>query len=268
MVQFDLNSSTLIPFVSNKSQIGCVTLWRGQRQGEMAKESGDFLHRFIPHLEAALVLSQALQSARERALRAEAALGASPTAVVLLSADGHLTYMNEAAERLTRGQDGIRVQRNRLAACDPLRQNRLDALISFAAAASGAAFAQPGGAITLPRASGKRPLQALVSPLRLAKQPGQSPSAHVLIFITYPEASVDLPREILSVLYDLISSEVEVANGLLAGLSLEQIAAIREVSRGTVRTQIKSLLHKTGTRRQSDLIRLLLSLPKTVPIEN
>jgi DNA-binding CsgD family transcriptional regulator len=86
--------------------------------------------------------------------------------------------------------------------------------------------------------------------------------------ITNAEASAALPREILSVLFGFTSSEVEVANGLLAGLSLEQIAESREVSQGTTRTQLKSLLHKTGTRRQGELIRLLLSLPKTLPMES
>lgn len=267
MANFGLNSSTLVPFVSNTSHIGCVTLWRGKRQGEMPKESDKLLQLLIPHLRSALAMSHALQAARERGLLVEAALGATPTAVILLGADRCLLHMNEAAERLARGQDGVRFQRNRLVASDTSRQNRLEALIALASAASGAAPAQPGGAISLPRPSGKRPLQALVSPLRLATQ-GQSPSARVLVLITDPEASVDVPREILSVLYGLTSSEVEVANGLLAGLSLEQIAAVREVSWGTVRTQIKSLMHKTGTRRQSELIRLLLSLPKTLPIES
>ena len=221
----------------------------------------------IPHLRSALGTLKALESISERAFRAEAVLGATPTPAFLLSADGSLVYMNEAAERLARRQDGIRVHRDRLVASDTSRQARLQALISCAAAASGAAATQPGGAITLPRSSSGRPLSALVSPLRLAND-GQVSPAHVLVLITDPEASAALPPAVLSFLYALTSSEVEVANGLMAGLSLERIAEAREVSLGTARTQLKSLLHKTGTRRQAELVRLLLSLPKTFPTEN
>lgn len=262
MVCFGLSSSTLVPFVSSTARIGCVTLWRSAREGDLSKESEDLLQMLIPHLRSALGTLKALESSSERAFRAEAVLGATPTPAFLLSEDGSLVYMNEAAERLARRQDGIRVHRNRLVASDTSRQARLQALICYAAAASGAAATQPGGAITLPRSSGGRPLSALVSPLRLAND-GQVSPAHVLVLITDPEASAALPRAMLSFLYALTSSEVEVANGLLAGLSLERIAEAREVSLGTARTQLKSLLHKTGTRRQAELVRLLLSLPRT-----
>jgi DNA-binding CsgD family transcriptional regulator len=33
------------------------------------------------------------------------------------------------------------------------------------------------------------------------------------------------------------------------------------IGRETVRTQIKSIFHKTGTQRQGELVRLLSSLP-------
>ena len=266
--RFDLHYSTLLPFAPATGQAESIlTLWRGEQQGHMPREYEALLAALIPHLKSAVGIKQALVAAGERALRAEAALDAMPTAAFLLKADGSLAYMNKAAEHLARRQDGIRILRNRLVASDVSRQARLQALISFAAAASGAASVQPGGAVTLPRASSERSLYALVSPLRLANQ-GQGSPAHVLVLITNAEASAALPREILSVLFGFTSSEVEVANGLLAGLSLEQIAESREVSQGTVRTQLKSLLHKTGTRRQGELIRLLLSLPKTLPMES
>jgi DNA-binding CsgD family transcriptional regulator len=46
------------------------------------------------------------------------------------------------------------------------------------------------------------------------------------------------------------------------GYSLEEIASLRKVSVGTVRNQLKAMLSKTGTSRQSDLIRLLMTLPQ------
>ncbi len=46
------------------------------------------------------------------------------------------------------------------------------------------------------------------------------------------------------------------------GYSLEEIANLRHVSPGTVRIQIKSLLGKTGTACQADLVRLLMTLPQ------
>ncbi len=44
-------------------------------------------------------------------------------------------------------------------------------------------------------------------------------------------------------------------------LACAEIASHRRVSLGTVRNQTKSLLSKTKTDRQSDLVRLLMTLP-------
>ncbi|MCG8436647.1 MAG: LuxR C-terminal-related transcriptional regulator [Pseudomonadales bacterium] len=57
--------------------------------------------------------------------------------------------------------------------------------------------------------------------------------------------------------YRFTPAETDVASYLLQGKSANDIAAIRHSSRETVRSQIKSLLQKTGTRRQAALITLL-----------
>jgi DNA-binding CsgD family transcriptional regulator len=65
----------------------------------------------------------------------------------------------------------------------------------------------------------------------------------------------------LQQLYGFTPAETEIANGLATGFSPEGIASIRGASVETVRSQIKSLLLKTDTRRQIDLVRLLCRLP-------
>jgi len=64
--------------------------------------------------------------------------------------------------------------------------------------------------------------------------------------------------------YSLTEAETEVANGLLTGYSLEEIAALRKVQVGTVRHQVKSMMAKTGTGKQTDMVRLLMTLPRMV----
>ncbi len=46
------------------------------------------------------------------------------------------------------------------------------------------------------------------------------------------------------------------------GYSLQEIASLRRVSIGTVRNQLKSIMDKTTTSRQSELVRLLMNLPR------
>jgi DNA-binding CsgD family transcriptional regulator len=48
---------------------------------------------------------------------------------------------------------------------------------------------------------------------------------------------------------------------LAGGQRLEDVAQERGVRMPTLRTQLRAILDKTGTRRQADLMRLVIALP-------
>ena len=62
--------------------------------------------------------------------------------------------------------------------------------------------------------------------------------------------------------FGLTPAEARVAVRLADGLNAEQIAAERSASLLTVRTQIRSILAKTGVRRQPELVRMLVEMPE------
>lgn len=61
--------------------------------------------------------------------------------------------------------------------------------------------------------------------------------------------------------FDLTPAETEVTTCLMEGRSLQEIAGQRGVRLSTIRSQIKSILSKTGVNRQIDLVRLIARLP-------
>ena len=63
----------------------------------------------------------------------------------------------------------------------------------------------------------------------------------------------------LSATFCLTYAEARMAGRLAAGLSVAEIASEFNVSIATLRTQLSSVFDKTGTRRQADLVRLLLA---------
>jgi DNA-binding CsgD family transcriptional regulator len=67
--------------------------------------------------------------------------------------------------------------------------------------------------------------------------------------------------EILKGLFELSPAEARVAQGIAARWTVEEIADRSNVSRETVRSQLKTVLAKTGTKRQLDLAVMLLGLP-------
>jgi DNA-binding NarL/FixJ family response regulator len=77
-------------------------------------------------------------------------------------------------------------------------------------------------------------LQVFVTPLRLS-DPNRS-GVRALVMATDPDKTVVFPDTILRQLYGLTPAETEVANGLLTGFSVEEIARVRRVSISTVRS--------------------------------
>ena len=239
-----------------------ISMWRGEGRPELHAEARYLLKLVMPHIQTALQVRQVLNAAEHRAHNAETLLDMSTAAAMLLDDDGGLVFMNQAAHALTMENDGIRVHGEQVAPTDPASRMEFRGLVLAAAALN---HEHPGGALTLERASGKRALQVLVTPFR----PTDAFRSHarVLVLATDPEMKVNFPDAILRALYDLTPAETEIANGLLTGFSLEEVALLRKVSVATIRSQMKALLNKTDTRRQSELVRLLSSLPRTAPGE-
>jgi pimeloyl-ACP methyl ester carboxylesterase/DNA-binding CsgD family transcriptional regulator len=68
--------------------------------------------------------------------------------------------------------------------------------------------------------------------------------------------------------FSLSTAEIEIAECLVEGAGIAEIAGRRSSSVNTVRTQVKNLLSKTGAGSQTELVRLLMSLNKVSEQKN
>ena len=84
-------------------------------------------------------------------------------------------------------------------------------------------------------------------------------STAAILVLSRPKAGQNDASLLLS-LFDLTAAEVDVANGLAAGLTVKEIAAQKGRSVSTIRNQLRNVMTKTGSSRQADLIILLNSL--------
>ena len=76
-----------------------------------------------------------------------------------------------------------------------------------------------------------------------------------------------LPSEdLLRTLFNLTRAEIALAAKLASGQTLTEAAEVTCTSRETARTHLKSILPKTGTRRQSELTALLTGLTLMRPV--
>jgi len=255
-----LAHSTFMVLSMSPRKYELISMWRGAGRPQLDHDAKELLRLVMPHIQTSLQVRQVLGAAERRAQNAEALLDSSATASILLDEHGYVVFTNKAAQAMLEDADGLRVYADQIAPTDASSRMALRSLILAAAAPN---QQDPGGAIALERRSGKRALQVLVTPFRPTQT--RRSTARVLVLVTDPELKVNFPDEILRSLYDFTPAETEIANGLLTGFSLEEIAVLRRVSVATVRSQMKSVFGKTDTQRQADLVRLLASLPRTVP---
>lgn len=81
-------------------------------------------------------------------------------------------------------------------------------------------------------------------------------ASHIIIVTPVMAPAAPLTN-LLAGLFDLTPAEAAVARGIASGDSIPSFAKRNGVSSETVRTQLRAVFEKTGTRRQADLVRLL-----------
>jgi DNA-binding CsgD family transcriptional regulator len=192
----------------------------------------------------------------------EAALNQLRSSVVVVDEAGHVEFANRAAEALFSEADGIRIANGALrcdqgATAKSLRRHLREALEHSSGVREAA-----GGTVPIRRPSGRRTLSALVAPLarRLGRSLGlwndEAPAA--IVVFSEPERVDDSPEPLLRELFGLTSAEARVVWALARGLSPEEHAEEAGVALSTVRWQLKQAFSKTDTRRQAELVALVL----------
>ena len=230
-------------------------LHRSYRRGPLDREEKRFLETLTPHLSRALEIHRRVAVTRHEAEVLEGTLDRLRLGVVLLSADGRVLELNREARRIMDLEDGLLCLRRELLASTPSETARLRSLFGACPPSGGLGACN---VLRLARPSGRRPFEVLVAPVRAGR--AASPGASVALFITDPERA-DHPQRQLRDLYELTDSEAAVCELLMQGYDLRQISERRNVALATTRTQIKSILSKTGARRQAQLVSLLLKSP-------
>lgn len=242
-------------------EAGLFPFWRSPQQGPMDCASIQLLETLIPHVQTALQLRMKVMGCNLSNLFAEAALDAMSIAAFLVTSRGRVHHMNQLAAAYVRSGDCLVLQDGRLTASDSHASAELELLIA-AAAASGrnCPKAAPGGGIRLSRRFTQTMLQVSVIPVPEHHQLAGRDSL-ALVFVNDPSASPKSRSALMQQLYGLTPAEIRVANLLLEGIEVREAAERLSMALETCRFHVKRVMAKTGTHRQTELMRLMLLLP-------
>lgn len=261
--KFDTCEMACLSAVGTPLVFEALSVYRGPSDDEFSLRNLALLESIAPHLKTALSMRRKLLALESRVSDLEAAFDQISSAFVLIDAAGKIALVNESSRQILDRRDGIWLQNGKLSAQSMTENARLREIQTKAILAASGKSTANAGAMLVSRGSGS-PLQLIASPLRSFKGPMPG-NAVVIIFITDPDQRTAAPAEVLRILFTLTPAEGRLALSLLNGNSLAEAAELNEVGRETVRSQLKSIFHKTGTQRQGELIRLLAStsVPRT-----
>jgi DNA-binding CsgD family transcriptional regulator/PAS domain-containing protein len=257
-VPHDLFASLAVKVRHEPSASAVLCLGRPRSAGEFEARESALMSHLAPHLLRAVEINQRLAGLETELAHIELALERLAQPAIIVDADSRIRFANRAARELLASADGLSSDHDGLRAATPRLTGELRGLIARAAAAPGDGAV--GSMLALARASLKRPLSALVTPLSVAgTAPFLAPSARAaLVLVADPERTPTLPPERLRRLYRLTRTEATVALAVASGDGLQTVADRLGVARPTVATHLARIFEKTGTRRQAELVRLVL----------
>ena len=183
-------------------------------------------------------------------------LDRNPAAILLLDERERIVYANRRAAALHAAGDGVRLS-DRLVLTHRQDHAKLQGLITRTIL--DATRPDAGGAIQARRPSNKRPYAVLVSPVVGRYPTLSSLRPAVCVVIVDPDAEPSMPVGRLRAVLGLTEAEARLAALLAAGHELREAASRLNITYGAARTRLGVIFQKTNTRRQGELVKLLLT---------
>jgi DNA-binding CsgD family transcriptional regulator len=218
------------------------------------------LAALVPHLQRAVTIGRLFDQGKAAETALATTLDHVEAAVLLVAADGAIAFANEPAKAMLAEGTMIRAAGNALRAVSS-ETDRILRDIFQSAEKGDASVGIRGVAVPLTASSQERWF-AHVLPLTSGnrRQAGLAYAAVAAIFIRKTVPDAPPPLEAIAKLYKLTASEVRVLDAVLKANGVKAMAEMLGVSQATVKTHLHNLFRKTGTKRQSDLVKLLAGL--------
>ena len=238
-----------------------------ERQAAPAAEI--VLGELVLHLAQAARIADLTLGAGQAQIEARNFLELSSFPTFIVDAACRIHAMNGRGEVLLRVGTGLVLGMDRtLQAVEPEDTAHLQdavAQASLSVSARSAVMGLKSGARKAPRVLTLTPLSAL-SRTDLPCGGGCAQQGRVAIMVIDGADQLRLGRDALWAMFDLTAREAELALALLEGRTMPELARAQAVSKQTLRNQLSSILRKTGTTRQSELVALLLQMARALPL--
>jgi DNA-binding CsgD family transcriptional regulator len=239
-----------------------LSINRPKRSGAFAGDESNFLSSLVPHVERSLRIHRKLTRLHFEIAVQRHAFQSLGYASFLVAGSMRVAWMDEAADELVRQGRYLAIRNGKLRLLEEGADRQLKSLvqqgITNGFATESSAHAEPR--IFLQTAGSTGPRAVWVLPQRRQPDLAQKPAVLVVV-----ESRRDAPAEgvdfdLLKSRYGLTTAECRISILLVNGFTPREISEKLNRSLGTVRNQLKGILHKTDSRRQTELVSKILRM--------
>lgn len=238
--------------------IAVLTINREVQAGFYDAQELQLAQALLPHLRNVYALQQRLGWLECTFQSFRSALDQQVDGILLLGADGRVLFSNIAAQRMESDRLFFLLPDGRLGVPWSADEHELRKVLQRVSEVDAA---EP---VIQPLHGRDGQLAGMCKLCPAAMLSGEQWSefqVRVIVFIKAVAAtSLDLVARRLESQWGFTHAEGQLAHWLMQGLSLDEAAERIGVSKNTVRSQLRALFYKTETRRQAELVRLLLQL--------
>lgn len=205
----------------------------------------------IRHFARAIKIAKRLIDADEQHNVVLSLLDRMPIALVLVDAKARVIETNALANDLLSSEDGLKVVSGILDSGSSNNKRLFNAIEMISKHDSDLTR---GESLSITNEKTQNNIMLFIAPL---KQLSTQQNASVAVFISQRKSMpLSLPKKFAEQ-YCLTKKELDVTEQLVRGLSIKNISEQASVSQHTIRSQVKSILKKTGTSRQAELVSLI-----------
>jgi DNA-binding CsgD family transcriptional regulator len=254
----------LVDFASavlEKSAIGAAIfgVHRHERHGLADAEMRRRMRLIIPHIRRAALIGRVIDLKRIEAATLVDLLDSISAGMFLVNANGRIVHANASGHAMLADGSLLRADDGTLTPNDADAEQALDDV--FATAGGGdAAVGVKGIAVPLTRRDGNRYV-AHVLPLTSGerRRAGATYAAVAAVFVQKAPLETPSPHEVIRKHYKLTPTELRVLFAIVHVGGVPEAAEALGMAASTMRTHLRRLFGKTGTERQTDLVKLVAS---------
>ncbi len=193
-----------------------------------------------------------------------AALDHLSLSVIVVDPAARVLLTNKSGGALLSRNDGLSMSAGEI--CRASTTSESEKLHQLIQTAAGDAEENEQGSfvVSLQRPSQKRAYSVLAIPIAAPgpEQAQESGRPLVALYISDPENQPLPSAEAISRLFGLTRAEARIVHELVKGASMDEAAENAGVTVSTARTYLKQVFSKTDTKRQAELVKLVLTYPR------